>query len=74
MRCQEKVNALYKVFLRLFQETRAESGEFLTLRNTELWLVLIPASEPEGMDQEGDLQYRWMWQVLQRSHHRPVRP
>lgn len=74
MRCQEKVNALYKVFLRLLQEIRAKSREFLTLRNTEPWLMFIPASEPEGMDQESDLQYRRMWQVLQRSHHRSVRP
>ena len=30
--------------------------------------------EPQRMDQEGDLQHRWLWKVLQRSHHRPVRP
>ncbi len=37
-----------------------------------LSIIFTRTSEPQGMDQEGDLQHCRMWQVLQRSHHRPV--
>lgn len=36
---------------------------------THLSIIFILASEPQGMDQEGDLQHCRMWQVLQWSHH-----
>lgn len=51
-------------------------SDILTILSTDpvslLSIIFILTSEPQGMDEEGDLQHCWMWQVLQWSHHCPV--
>lgn len=65
IKCQEKVNALYKVRI------RKQNDQQFDVQIDRFHSVLKP--EPQGMDQEGDLQHRRMREVLQRPHHHAVR-
>lgn len=63
IKCQEKVSALYKAsevtYYRLTPMSYVHFLSFYCNSN------LLHQTETQGMDQEGDLQHRCFWQVLQ---------